>query len=489
METVKNETVENTTTAQQAETSANHTINETAQSAVESAKVVFDLWVNAQQKIVANWVESSRKFQESVRQGDVLQNGSTLYKEWFENQKQIISELTAQVGDQAKEHTPEFLSNLAKQQQELTTKWMEMVNSAVKDKMSSAEHVVNESKRAYENLSGNFGENVQRMMPWLNGSIENFKAFMPGNLNKDTLMNMVSNSKAYMSMMEMWQPFYKMVTENRMNVDEFTKAYNFQKYQEVVNSMFSFVNPDLTKTYFEQINNYLNTYKEAFKGTQNYPVKDMFEFFTKMTPTNFDFSTVGQFQQQAVEQLKKIYEPYSKIVAPNKVKEVVEVMAKVQENLVQYQVKVAEMQHLVNTVAQKAMEQTATELFDLAKEGKSVESYNKFYTHWLNVLETKMLELFNSEHFAKLQGELLALSLDIKASLEKNIELALAPLPVAPRSEVDELNKQIHDLKAKVKALEKAMFHTNSNGKVEEEEVSVEIDGAEGKRTAKKAKV
>jgi hypothetical protein len=484
METV-NENVANTT--QQAENvSANNTINETAQSAAETAKVVFDLWVNAQQKIVANWVESTRKFQDSVRQGDVLQTGSTLYKEWFENQKQIISELTSQVGEQAKEHTPEFLSNLAKQQQELTTKWMEMVNGAVKDKMSSAEHIVGETKRAYDNLAGNFGENLQRMMPWLNGSIENFKNFMPGNVNKDALVNMISNTKAYMSMMEMWQPFYKMVTENRLNPEEFTKTYNFQKYQEVVNSMFNFVNPDLTKTYFEQINNYLNTYKDAFKGTQNYPMKDMFEFFTKMNPTSFDFSTVGQFQQQAVEQLKKIYEPYSKVIAPNKVKEVVEVMAKVQENVMQYQVKVAEMQHLVNAIAQKAMEQTATELFDLAKEGKSVESYNKFYTHWLNVLEAKMLELFNSEHFAKLQGELLALSLDIKAALEKNIELALAPLPVVPRSEVDELNKQIHDLKAKVKALEKAF---SNSSKVEvDEEMLVDADGNEVKRSSKKAK-
>jgi hypothetical protein len=216
-------------------------------------------------------------------------------------------------------------------------------------------------------------------------------------------------------------------------------------------------------------------------------MKDMFEFFTKMSPTSFDFSSVGQFQQQATEQLKKIYEPYSKIIAPNKSKEVLEVMAKVQENLVQYQVKAAEMQHLVNTIAQQAMQKTATDLFALAKEGQSVESYNKFYTHWLGVLEVKMLELFNSEGFAKLQGELLALSLDIKASLEKNLELALSPLPVVPRSEVDELVKQIHDLKAKVKALEKAVVQVNVSHTEAEEDTTVEVENKEERKAKKVA--
>ncbi len=490
METVKNETVDNTT--QQAENTANETVNnanETTHTAAETAKVVFDLWVATQQKIVANWVESTRKFQEAIGQGDVLSKGSELYKEWFENQKQIIADLTTEVGAKAKEQMPEFLSNLSAQQQEMTAKWMDMVNVAVKDKVGSAGHVWNETKRAYDNLSGNFGENVTRMMPWLNGTIDNFKAFMPGNLNKDTLVNMMANTKAYMSMMEMWQPFYKMVTENRLNPEEFTSAYNLQKYQDVVNSMFNFVNPDLSRTYFEQIQNYVATYTNTFKNAQAYPMKDMFEFFTKMNPSSFDFSTVGQFQQQATEQLKKIYEPYAKMIAPNKSKEVMEMMAKIQENLVQYQVKVAEMQHLVNTIAQQAMQQTATELFALAKEGKSVESYNKFYTHWLSVLEIKMLELFNSEGFAKLQGELLALSLDIKAALEKNIELALAPLPIVPRSEVDELNKQIHELKAKVKALEKAMVKVNFVETEEEiAEIEVDVETKEERKSKKSVK-
>jgi hypothetical protein len=145
------------------------------------------------------------------------------------------------------------------------------------------------------------------------------------------------------------------------------------------------------------------------------------------------------------------------------------------------------MQHLVNTIAQQAMQQTATELFALAKEGKSVESYNKFYTHWLSVLETKMLELFNSEGFAKLQGELLALSLDIKSALEKNLELALSPLPVVPRSEVDELVKQIHELKAKVKALEKAVVNVHVHTTETEEETSVDVETKEERKAKKTA--
>jgi hypothetical protein len=490
METTLNgETVEVHVVTNETTNTTENTTTETSEATANEAEVtknLFELWVAAQQKIVANWLESTEKFKEAVRQGDVLQKGSELYKEWFENQRQIVAEFTEKVGTTAKDQLPEFAQNLVRQQQELTAKWMEMVNVAVKEKMTGAEHIFSETKRVYDNLSGNFTENVQKMLPWLNGTIENIKT-LKDNANKDAIVNLLANTKAYMAMMEVWQPFYKMVTENRLNAEEFTAAYNLQKYQEVINTMFNVVNPDLSRTYFEQLQNYLNNYKETFRNATNYPVKDAMEFFTKLTPTNFDFASVGQFQQQAMEQLKKIYEPYSKIIAPDKTKEVVELMAKIQEHLVQYQVKVAEMQHLVNSVAQKAMEQTAKELFDMAKDGKSVESYNKFYTHWLGVLEGKMLDLFNSEQFAKLQGELLALSLDIKASLEKNIEMALAPLPVVPRSEIDDLNKQLHDLKAKVKSLEKAL-EDNQKTTVVTEEVVAEAETEEEGTTKKSRK-
>jgi len=43
----------------------------------------------------------------------------------------------------------------------------------------------------------------------------------------------------------------------------------------------------------------------------------------------------------------------------------------------------------------------------------------------------------------------------MKKNLDGQIEAALTPLSIAPRSEIDELNKTIHDLKAQVRKLEK----------------------------------
>jgi BMFP domain-containing protein YqiC len=68
-----------------------------------------------------------------------------------------------------------------------------------------------------------------------------------------------------------------------------------------------------------------------------------------------------------------------------------------------------------------------------------------------------MIELFAGNAFSKIQGDLLQIGLQIKTDLDKQMEHYLAPLPVVPRSEVDEMNATIKELKDRVQRLEKAL--------------------------------
>jgi len=68
-----------------------------------------------------------------------------------------------------------------------------------------------------------------------------------------------------------------------------------------------------------------------------------------------------------------------------------------------------------------------------------------------------LTELFGTESFSKLKGEVLNLSMDIKTYFEKQMEKYLEFFPVAKTSELEEVYKTIHDLKKQVKSLEQKL--------------------------------
>jgi len=65
--------------------------------------------------------------------------------------------------------------------------------------------------------------------------------------------------------------------------------------------------------------------------------------------------------------------------------------------------------------------------------------------------------LFQTEAYAKMQGELLEASLEVRQHLFKLTELYLYDLPIALRSEMDDLYKTVFELKRKVRGLEKQL--------------------------------
>jgi outer membrane murein-binding lipoprotein Lpp len=123
-------------------------------------------------------------------------------------------------------------------------------------------------------------------------------------------------------------------------------------------------------------------------------------------------------------------------------------------------------------------------MFESAKDGKA-DSYNEFYMNWLNHLEGNMTEIFKGDEFSKLQGEVLALQLDLKTNFSKGMEQVLSPYPVALNSEIDELAKQVHALKARIRELENNAEAT-STAKKSETETKAEAKPAVAKATTAK---
>jgi hypothetical protein len=68
-----------------------------------------------------------------------------------------------------------------------------------------------------------------------------------------------------------------------------------------------------------------------------------------------------------------------------------------------------------------------------------------------------MIELFQTDEFSRLQGDVIGLQMDMKLGMNKAFEHVMTPYPVAKSSEVDALIKQVHDLKTKVRKMEREL--------------------------------
>lgn len=85
------------------------------------------------------------------------------------------------------------------------------------------------------------------------------------------------------------------------------------------------------------------------------------------------------------------------------------------------------------------------------------------YQEWMNISDKTFVSLFESDEYSEKMAEVSAMQMRLKKDMEKQAEKMLVGLPVATRSEMDELYKTIYDLKKQVRELEKLAVNNISN--------------------------
>lgn len=471
---------------------------------METTKNMIATWTDTQNKIVENWVETTKKLQTTGSSDNVMQKGVEFYKEWFENQKNIIADAIKKSTENPSATTPESLKNWLNVQREFTSKWMEAMNSAIQgqDINTNPQEILNKGKEMYDKwsihfketfekmtnmkfdnsaysanmssykemmekfMSGNFmsemAQNMQNAMPsYMKEANQKMQEMMPSYM-KEASQKMMDASKAYGNMFEFWQPYYKMMSNNNFDPKDFMKNMNMESYQQAMSEMFGLFTPNKMQDMSAQMTKFMENYRDMmskFMGTNNNPMTDMMNQMANMMPAGMkaDMTAFTNLQKSFMAKMQEVYAPFSKLVPPSREKDMSEMVMTMQSNLNNYQMKVSEMNFMVMTAAQKAMENVSNELFENMKKGESVKTYNEFFSHWVNVLENQLVELFSSNAFSSVQGEVLSLQFDIRHAMKRGMEFVLEPYPVALNSDVAEMSKTVHELKARIRTLEKQL--------------------------------
>lgn len=434
----------------------------------------FDTWLDTQKKMINNWVTTTQKMQSAIAGGQAMEKGSEIYNDWVKTQVDIVkgaADKTAEAGDSTPGNQ-DFFTKWMDSQKEITLKWM----NYNKDAMSSflggnasdaAARFQNNWMEAYNTWTKNFSNPFTKMMDT-----------MTGNGAKDAFGNMLNTTNSYFKMYEVWMPVYKAMTEKGFDPSKMSELFSAEKFKQVMDNTFSYMYPAPVKdafenagAWFETLNNYSKQMSgQYFSQMQNFP-KAFPAFFGDHDGLMNAYSNMQAMYQRGVL-------PVFRMAAPGKEGELAQLVIDITDKYAIYVTKLNELQYIMYVTGQKVMEEMVTDTYADLSKGVEALPYNEFFQKWVEKSEKAFIDLFKTEEYSKLQGELIDLGIEVKSGFEKLMENMFSQYPVMLRSEADELNKTIYELKKKVRMLEQQLI-------VETEETEEKKSAKKGTRSTK----
>jgi hypothetical protein len=417
---------------------------------------IIDNMIETQTQAINSWVDSTKKIQSALMGGNIATEGQNIYKEWMEKQMGAFSGMQANYSKMDTNKPEEFFKNWYNQQlaevKKMTDFNQSLYSSVANFGKSPADYMTN-----YSQANQAWTKIYNTWMGTLNSTYDTFSKNIPSSFNADAFKNIFEGNKIQLKLQEFWQPAFAAFQNGNFTADNFKKFMQPDAYKEITQQLFQsmagqatlkevfdasikkiqdfFVNQhNLSKEYASTFTNISNEYPQLISG---------------------DFAKLTDMYKHAQNVFGKSFEPILKLATPGKEKESIEASIALLDKISEYSVKQAQLQQHLYGTTQKALEEAAKHAFDKIKpETLQQQSFTEFYNEWLKTNETLFTELFESDEYSKLKGELLTISMDVKKDFEKQYESAFSMYPIVFKSEAEELYKTVYELKKQVKALE-----------------------------------
>jgi len=122
-----------------------------------------------------------------------------------------------------------------------------------------------------------------------------------------------------------------------------------------------------------------------------------------------------------------------------------------------FQTAMAEFLHLLYLPMEKSFKVMEEKLETLAQDGDLPESSRDYYQMWVKILEGHYMTLFKTPEYCGVLSKTLNAMEEFFVTRQKLLQDALQSLPVPTNEDMDELYKELYELKKKVKQLEKTL--------------------------------
>jgi hypothetical protein len=252
----------------------------------------------------------------------------------------------------------------------------------------------------------------------------------------------------------------KAFNSNVFNADQLTDMMSAEFYKSMTEKMFESFFP---KNDFASMFEMYQTNMKNMMGNSSNISKEMMENYSAMMknmPEMFANSDMSKMMKTSTELMDLYQKPFSqmmKMMNPGKEKHMMEVMVATMDKVNEYQLKQSQLQYLLYTTAQKSMETSIQNNMNKVSENTEVGNFNIFFNEWVSTTEKAFTELFATDEFSQLKAEVTTLSMSIKKDFDTQMTTSLENTPFAFKSDMDEVYKNIYDLKKMVKHLQKML--------------------------------
>ncbi|NCX95268.1 MAG: hypothetical protein EBX41_02460 [Chitinophagia bacterium] len=466
--------------------------------------------LDTQKKVMDSVVENTKKFTAgNAMINETLEKGNDWYKNMLDTQKQMFDKTGAQAEQAmatAKDNTAkvnEFYQNWHATQMNWAKQIFELGQESVKN-------MANANQNPFANWQAQFNNNAQNPfqawmsnmtntnwannafnLPWMNPSntqqffnpdtykkandniTQAFTAYYQNLTNaygewmknlqsgntQDMYKNMLNSGEAFTKFAEIWMPMLKAVQNNTFNTDLYKQMMNPELYKDFMDKFFGFL-PENAR---QQMTSFTNLMNDSIKnyGSQSLAAyQQMRAIMGNNLNSNQWFNNANQAYSYWNNMMTDAYAPFTKMITQNNQTRSMQEWSEIANRIAEYNIKNAELQYMVYIQGVTVMDKLAENVASKIANGVEVNSMLGLYQEWLNISDKVFVTLFESSEYSKLMAEVGAMKMRLQKDIELQTEKMFADIPVATRSEMDETNKTIYELKKRVRTLEKMLENT-----------------------------
>jgi hypothetical protein len=474
----------------------------------QNSKNFVEMAMDAQKNLVDTVVENTKKLANgNTLVKETVEKGNEWYTNWMNNQKSAFEKTTekaSEAGEQAKagaSQMQDFFSNwmnsqvnwskqlwetnqgmLKNMQQQATSTAqnpMEQFNSNVNNmtngfnnwmNMASAQNNMNNFMSQFQNgnpftadgmktATDNATNMFSQWQSMLQNSFAEWQKTFQNGTTADAYRNMANTTEGFTRFYQMWAPMWESIQNKTFNMEQYKQFMNPAQYQQLMDQYFSFL-PEGSRQYMQQMTAMSNDWTKNAGQTFGNGFNQMRQAMQQAMPAGAGheyFTNMMTGYQNWQNSLQNAISPIVRMMSPNQDTKNMLEWNDIANRMMVFNIKNSELQYMIYSQGGKVMDQLAENITNKMQHGEEVKSVVALYQEWLGLSDKTFVSLFESDEYSQLMAEVSALQMKLRKDMEAQVEKSLVNIPVATRSEMDELYKTIYDLKKQVRQLEKMM--------------------------------
>ena len=289
---------------------------------------------------------------------------------------------------------------------------------------------------------------------WSKEVLQAFTIGADGNLAKDTFSKTQFGTEAMQKLFELWQPLLNAIRDKTIDPTSYSNLTDPIKIKQLFDKLFNFDMDAITQLQ-KQTMHFAELYQKSGKSWTD---------AAKVQPGNFmhgDF-TQNTLQPEALfEQMKAAVALFKNstgkifsVPALGKDRERIEQISKYAKALSTFSTKQIEYYQMMQATGHEAMQAVVKVVAKKVEAGDKFEKFDEFFALWIDTNEKAFHKLLQSKEFSQKRNAMTDAGFNTRKLYNEIIENQLVDLPIARRSEMDEVYKIIYNLRKQVKTLE-----------------------------------